>query len=354
MSQLQLSDLVSISPAYHTEVNIREDFDDLRKIQGYVPNEASRAALAAIMAGMRPTSEQRVHLLTGQYGTGKSHFGLVLGALLRKMPETDAVLDKIQEKDADKAGLIERHLRAAPHKFLVVVPNIHNYSRGFDCALLVALEEALTRAGVEFRPESHYSKAIEVIDEWKLDGERNPADSPYEKLDQALVAFKTSPDILKDGLRKCSDEAYTIFEAVHKKVAYGATFDPEAGADPRDIYMQTAKHLRNTGDWEGIWVICDEFGPYLTRLARDQQSKDSTGIQLFVEFCKRTGENQSHLVVIAHQTIADYAAGTLSQEEWQKIAGRFIGSEHPLTNVGPQHEIVELMGTVITRQTKTD
>lgn len=352
-SQAQIRELVSISSADLTEVNIKRDFDDTHKMESYLPNEASRRTMAKILSGLMPTSTKRVHLLTGTYGTGKSHFGLVLAALLYKRPEADAVLDKVHEKDERIFQVIKRHLDASK-KFLVVVPDTYSYSGGFDRALLVALQEALKRESIDFRPRSHYEAAVKVIERWQQEGSENPQDNPYEKLGKALVAHGVTPDILKDNLSKCSDDAYEIFEDVYERVAYGAVFQPDASADPTALYAQTVEYLRSTGEWEGILVTCDEFGPFLTRLAQDPKSFESLSIQEFAEYCKRSDENQCHFVVIAHQALAEYATGYRSQKEWEKISGRFIGNEHSLENVKARHENVEMISTIITRRLETN
>lgn len=352
MSMAQIRDLISISEAYHTEVNIKRDFNDIRKIEGYVPNEASRRAMAKIFPGIMPTSTKRVHLITGAYGTGKSHFGLVLASLLRQIPEANSVLVKIGEKDKSTAEIIKRHLQASK-KFLIVVPEPHVGSTSFNNAMLIALEEALVREGIVFQPPSQFKLAAEKIESWKKQGQENQDDNPYQKLEKALVTYKTTPDILRDQLNKFSSDAYATFERVHREVTYGTEFLPNVGTDPKELYRQTIEHLRNKEDREGIWVICDEFGLYLRDIAKDPNSRESIHIQQFAEYCKGSEEKQCHFMVIAHQTLADYASGLRSQEDWEKISGRFIGGDYSLTNVGSRHEVVELIDTIITRRIET-
>src|SRR5271169_6574742 len=99
MTAINFRDIVDISKTDLTEVNIRRDYNNPQKIIGYIPNDASRRTLKEITPGLMPTSSKRVHLITGSYGTGKSHFGLILSALVRKISEAKQVLLKIQDKD---------------------------------------------------------------------------------------------------------------------------------------------------------------------------------------------------------------------------------------------------------------
>jgi len=351
-AQIKIRDLVSISSADLTEVNIKRDFENTYKIKAYLPNEASRRTLSEMLPGLMPTSTKRVHLITGTYGTGKSHFGLTISALLRKHPDVNIVLDRIKEKDEEIFGLTQRNLRASK-KYLVVVPDVYLYSSGFNNVLLTSLQDALHQENINFLPKSYYQVAVDVISNWKEKGAKSQEDNPYKKLAKALAVQGITPEILVDELGRCSDKALEIFNGAHKEVAYGAAFQPNASITPADLYAETIEYLRSTGEWEGIWVICDEFGRYLRMLAKDPSSWESTHIQEFAEYCKRSDENQCHLVIIAHQTLADYASGLRSQEEWEKISGRFIGNEYSLENVRARHETVELISTIVTRKSQT-
>jgi hypothetical protein len=236
----------------------------------------------------------------------------------------------------------------------VIVPDVHDYALGFDRMLLTALENALHREGIDFRPKHHFLEAVNVIRNWKENGGTNAGDNPYQKLSNVLAAeYSTDPEILMGKLQKFSDEAYQVFENAHRRVAYGASFQPDATADPKKIYDQTIRYLQKEEGWQGIWLVCDEFGRHLTRLAKDPNSEESENIQLFAEYCKRSAEYQCHFTVIAHQSIADYAAGFKSEKDWEKIAGRFY-PEHTLENIGSVHEDVEMIETIVLRKVESD
>ncbi len=352
MARINIRDIVDISTTDLTEVNIKRDFDNPQKIAGYIPNDASRRTLKEIISGLMPTSTKRVHLITGSYGTGKSHFGLILSALLRKLPGAKQVLLRVRDKDNDVFQLVTRSLDATK-KYLVIVPDISSYPNGFNRTLLLALHNALEKENIEFRPNSYYDAALKCIDRWAVEGSKSADDNPYKKFAKALIDCGKTPDILKDGLRKCSDTDLEIFKKVHEIVTYGAIFQPEASINPTDLYEEAVKYLRDKGNWEGVWVICDEFGRYLSELAKDPNSWESQNIQQFAEYCKRGGENQCHFVVIAHQTLADYATGFRDKKEWEKMAGRFIGNEYSLENISARYETVEMISSIITRKMDT-
>ena len=97
----------------------------------------------------------------------------------------------------------------------------------------------------------------------------------------------------------------------------------------------------------GIILVADEFGSYLSSIARDPDGREAREIQDFVQFCKRSREDQVHVVLIAHRTLADYAAGYRSRDEFTKLAGRFIGSEYSLSMAGGQTETIDMIDSVI-------
>jgi len=346
-----ISKIVSISPAFSEEVALKDDFNNPKlnqqKVRGYVPNQSGRVALKGIFEGLHPTSTKRVHLITGSYGTGKSHFGLVLANLAsRPVDDTDLApfFTKIREKDETVHHYV-RHQRAVSKRFLVVIPEPRWDPQGFDHSLLAALMEALEQERVEFRPPSNFTAAVRQIEDWQATDQE-----ACEKLEKALPKRAMSIPIIIDRLKKFDDDAYNLFKEAYSEVAHGALFQPLAVADPRKIYEETIKFLRSTGDWQGIFILYDEFSNYLAEMARDPDSTEGQMLQRFAEYCKRTGENQCHLVMIAHQTLKDYAKGYRTQQEWEKIYGRFIRGEHLLTTLSEENEMENMIDSIINQR----
>ena len=308
-----ISQVVEISPAYATEVNLKDDFKDLeanrRKLIGYIPTQSSRAALKSVCNGFRPTSQQRVHLITGTYGTGKSHFGLVVANLIsRDIADLDfePFFNKLRERDKELANSIQASLRNS-RRFLLVLPELSGGPEGFHHSLLIALNEALAREGIEFRPKTHFAVALERIEDWRTQS----TDGAFPKLEKELERHGYTVDQLTDGLGTCKENFYRLFEQVHQAVAYGVSFEPMRQSELKEVFAETIKYLRDSEQWNGIFIIYDEFGTYIFNIANAPESLEAKKIQNFAEFCKRTGEEQCHFMVIAHQTIADYALGKL-------------------------------------------
>ncbi len=342
-----ISSVISISPAFATEVHLKRDFTNSEanreKLRGYVPTRSSRKALKGILEGLHPASRKRVHLTTGSYGTGKSHFGLVLANLVSKDledPELAPFLEKLGGKDPGSLQYVQT-MRKATKPFLVVLPEPYYDPEGLHHSLTIALDKALEREGIQFRPPSHFAAALNCIDNWE-----QSTPEAYKRLKAAFLKREKTVEMVIDGLKDHSDSMYTLFKVAHRNVAYGAVFHPQI-TEPTSVYEETAKHLKSTGAWQGIFIFYDEFGNYLTQMARDPDSRGGQQLQEFAEFCKRSGENQCHLMVIAHQTLQDYARGYRTQEEWAKISGRFIDSEYTLAMAGTEPETEDMIDSVI-------
>src|SRR5712692_9401797 len=79
----QIRDLLRIPERYLRSVHLERDFHDLRALQQYVVTPPMIAAARRIAEGLCPGSGRRAWRITGDYGSGKSSFALVLAQLLR-------------------------------------------------------------------------------------------------------------------------------------------------------------------------------------------------------------------------------------------------------------------------------
>lgn len=86
-----ISSLLRIHPKFMRSVHLERDIRDPRSSLGYVPTPVAQQALERIAAGFRRGSTQRAWRVTGDYGSGKTAFGLVLARVAkgneRELPE---------------------------------------------------------------------------------------------------------------------------------------------------------------------------------------------------------------------------------------------------------------------------
>jgi hypothetical protein len=82
MNRPRISDLLEINPRFLRSVNLERDFGDALALEGYVSTAETSRYLHRIGRGLRAESGERAWRITGDFGSGKSSFALVLANLL--------------------------------------------------------------------------------------------------------------------------------------------------------------------------------------------------------------------------------------------------------------------------------
>ncbi len=82
MVEKRISDLFDIRNRFLRSVHLERDFRDSAALSGYVPTEFVHSCFLRIGEGLRPQSGQRAWRVTGDYGSGKSSFALLLAHAL--------------------------------------------------------------------------------------------------------------------------------------------------------------------------------------------------------------------------------------------------------------------------------
>ena len=85
-----ISSLFHIPDRFQRSVQLERDFRDAHALDGYIVTAPMAAAFQQLADGLRPESGRRAWRITGDYGTGKSSFALVLAHLLHD-PDRPAV-----------------------------------------------------------------------------------------------------------------------------------------------------------------------------------------------------------------------------------------------------------------------
>lgn len=168
MSEALISSIHLSSNRFMRSTDLVRDFDDPKGLDGYWLTDFGGTCLAQIADGFRPESGRRAWRLTGDFGSGKSSFALLLATALRdpqRLPK----------------GLREHVLKSLPaakrSRFLpllitgsrepmtnAVVRVLHSkmselFSRGAKSALIEEMEQALRHKNISDQ------KAIELLQE---------------------------------------------------------------------------------------------------------------------------------------------------------------------------------------------
>src|SRR5271157_4030530 len=87
----QISDLFRVQERFLRSAPLEKDFADPKALKGYILTPQATTYLEQLAGGLRDNSGQRAWRITGDYGSGKSSFALLLAHLLGgqqgKLPE---------------------------------------------------------------------------------------------------------------------------------------------------------------------------------------------------------------------------------------------------------------------------
>ena len=106
-AQLDIEQLFRVPERYLRSVHLERDFDDSQVLSRYVLTPPMQALFARIVGGLQPGSAYRAWRVTGDYGTGKSSFALILAQLLHDptSPSVEPIRQAIENEG--NAGLLD-------------------------------------------------------------------------------------------------------------------------------------------------------------------------------------------------------------------------------------------------------
>lgn len=348
-----LNKIIEARGGFTRDVKIVEDFFDeeinRRKLESYYVNPSAREAFYSISRGLHPISRDRVHLITGTWGSGKSHFGLVIANYLTRNSSSKdfkMIFSRIREKDPNRASEIYDY-RNIDKPYLVIL--LEGYDpNGAEHALLKDLNDALTdseRANLpEETLETAYLSALNKIQEWETEKPEF-----IKELKTLLEEKRTDIDALKADLREFKEDAYYLFKNLHEKITT-TLFVPHYEKISQ-IFTQVCELLIKNHEYKGIAVIWDQFNEHLESTRSGELSREVSFLRDFVERVERSSENQLHLILISHNPPQVYLRSRISKDaldNWVTLEGRF--KSYRLTAI---EEAEELMDYAITQQRET-
>lgn len=328
---LQKNRMIAASKNFQTSVNIAFDFDNAQKLADFIPtSEAIKFIDEAVLSARNinqteeKTSEKkdslsRAGILIGPYGKGKSYIVLETLSLLYNNPDLKNVFEslakKIAEKNPDTAENVRQYVKSGTRLLPVV---INGNSQSLAQSFLYALH--LTLKNKEFEnlmPETHFESAVKMIEKWE-----NEYPETLEKFNN-LASVKSGE--FKRQLLTYNSDFFAEFEKLYPSLTSGSEFNPFSGFDVVEVYEKVCKKLCETGNYDGIFVVYDEFGKYLESSIAQATVKDTKLLQDFAERCDRSGKNQLHLLLICHKEIENYIDILPKQkvDGWKGVSERF-------------------------------
>lgn len=335
-----LSEIISIASGFQSSVNIEYDFNDERKIAGFIPTSSALSIINSILENTESGNNERAKILTGAYGRGKSHIVLVALSILynKKAEKFQSLLEKIKRFDTESAQRIENFISSSQRLLPVIINgNSGNLAHSF----LHAVQQALRSYELEdIMPETHFSAAIETIERWEKEYP--------ETFDKFCTLIPESVTTFKQRLANSDERTYRSFVDIHPQLTAGSVFNPFVNANVVDVYDKINTALKAKG-FSGMYVVYDEFGKYLETSISHTTESEMKLLQDFAEKCNRESSQQLHLMLICHKDISNYIDDGLPKEKvdgWRGISGRF---EH-LVLSNNFHQMYEIIAATISKE----
>lgn len=330
----KLSEIIGVQPGFKAAVDILQDLENEDKIRGYIPTENGVKVIEQIFDYLKPYTSTRPIILTGTYGTGKSHLGLVIATLLRKGIE-DKLFKSLFAKIEPKWSAIGEKIKRAKESYgeksyMLVYLEAEKVDWGsgfFNNSLILALKEALKREELEnITPKTAYDRALDRIQEIKRDFPDAYTALEREIANEGYYSVRDMEHKLRKHERQCLED----FADIHKKVSAGAYFDWYSGVSASDAYSTTIEALKEEG-FKGILLIWDEFTPVLRKLIEDPLSGEALAFQKFAQTCETAGVDKIISIFISirdiqemiDRVVIESLRGESLRKDAEKISGRF-------------------------------
>jgi len=318
----KISEIIQLHTGYASAVDLQEEFTDGEKNRGrmerYQPITSHRQVVEKLSGALKP-KDNRCYLLTGHYGTGKSHLLLMMANLLSHKsdaPELSAFFENYSQVDDAKA----KYLKAlrSQGRYLVAICD-YRTKEDFEEVVLRSIVDACRREGFEGQMDTHYHEAIRRLDEWEKAHEIGDARLDFfsafeEELLESCSDFTV--ESLRESLSHFEGEALSVFKEIHRKIAkFDFTYD-------KSNLIAILKDLL-TGDvfkakYQGLIVLFDEFGYTL------QNARMSVDIfQGFGQLCAQgiPGGGVLAFISTAHKPFSSYS-GAYAREDFSKVSDR--------------------------------
>jgi hypothetical protein len=342
----KISDIVKLKSGYANFVDLKEDFETTRmnadRMAMYRPTKAHRVAFERICRGLYQPNDKKFYLLSGSYGTGKSHLCLMTANVLSLSsgdPEIGGFYENYTKLDSEKAKILKNIRKDG--QYLVAICDYHS-GRHFEDVMMKAIFDACKAKGLNAGVETEFDEAERQLVEWEKKGDKGGIRNFYQDFSKALesVAPGLAVDQLRAGLKDYDSNVLENFRTAFKEMMGGVEFQAQAG-NLIPIIKKLVKSSAFKKRFKGLAIFFDEFGFTLEKAG---YSKDI--LQGFMEtICK----NEPNVLFVGciHKDFKSYA-DRFSKNDAAVMSARIIQVD--LLNEG----IEEIIGAIVETDKKSN
>ena len=336
---IKIADVVKLKTGYANFVELKSAFEAAQenadRMAMYRPTKSHRVAFERICRGLYQPNDKKFYLLSGSYGTGKSHLCLMTANVLSLSsgdPGISGFYENYGKLDSEKAKFLKNIRKDG--QYLVAICDYHS-GRHFEDVVMKAVFEACAVKGLDTGIETEFDEAERQLTEWEKKGDKGGIRNFYQDFGKALesVAPGLTVEQLRAGLKTYDSDILRKFRSAFKEMMGGVEFQAQAG-NLIPIIRKLVKSSAFKKRFKGLAIFFDEFGFTLEKAG---YSKDI--LQGFMEtICK----NEPNVVFVGciHKDFKSYA-DRFSKDDAAVMSARI--TQVDLLNEG----IEEIIGAIV-------
>ncbi len=308
MAEPVIKEVIKIHGGYTSYVDLKYELfnntSNITRMARYRPITSHRQAFQKLARALS-VKDKRCYLLTGAYGTGKSHLSLMFANYLQT-PANEQPMPSFFEHyaDADQRATEELKAKRSSGRYLIALCEWGGKA-DFEEVVLRAVQDALQREEFADALDTPYLQALKKIDEWKeFASQSNLKGHFYTDFNRELTERNPGLTItsFRNKLGAFDNTALEEFRRIHQAVTT-APFSQNK-SDLLDILKDTLASKAFKERFLGILVLFDEFG-----YTMETGHMSPKTFQKFAQFCAETPGDCARIAFIgtAHKDLTDYA-----------------------------------------------
>lgn len=305
----KISDVIKLKTGYANFVELKSAYEEAQenadRMAMYRPTKSHRQAFERLCRGLYQPNDKKFYLLSGSYGTGKSHLCLMLANFLSRSsgdPDIKGFYDNYEKLDADTAKML-RNIRK-DGQYLVAICDYHA-GKKFEEVVLKAIFEACENKGLDAGIQTEFDEAERLLNDWEEKSKKEPDKQIrnfYADFIKVLesISLELPIEQLRSRLKDYDPEALRIFQSAFKETMGGVEFQAQSG-NLIPIVKELVHSKAFKERFKGLSILFDEFGFILEK---SLWSKD-----VFQGFMETICKNEPNVLFVGciHKDFRAYA-----------------------------------------------
>ena len=260
----KIREVVTLKTGYANFVELKSAFEESQenadRMAMYRPTKAHRRAFERISRGLFQPTDKKFYLLSGSYGTGKSHLCLMTANVLSRS-SGDPAIAGFYENYSKLDSEATKHLKniRKDGQYLVAICDYHSGQR-FEDVVMKAVFEACASKGFDAEVETEFDEAERQLAAWEEQGTSGSIRDFYQDFSKALSAVSpaSTVDQLRRSLKDYDSSAMEQFRLAFREMMGGLEFQAKSG-NLIPIIRKLVRSREFKERFKGLAIFFDEF-----------------------------------------------------------------------------------------------